>query len=411
MSDGKIYVEYMALTDLLERRHPGNPKNHDIGRLIEAFQTFGYVSPGSIDELTGLFLCGHGRTEALQMMRQQSMAAPERIDVRPDDWYVPTNRGVTFDNPLKVKAYLIADNELTILGGWDEPQLAALLQEIGEQDKQLLEVVFTGDKLDDLLRDLQMQDEPPTDQGAQVDKAAELQEKWQIERGQIWQLGRHKIMYGDSCSAVDVTKVINGVVIDAVVTDPPYGMNLDTSYKNSEPRHGIKPSSGYEAVIGDDKPFNPAFFFDYFSDVKEQFWFGADYYREYLPTGGSWLVWDKRDGLPEFDFTLSEFELCWSKERHMRKVYGVRWFGAFGLETEDTPKRIHPTQKPVRLLGAIIELAKASVIIDPFLGSGSTLMACETLDKSCIGIEISPEYCAVTIQRWVDATGQRPELI
>ncbi|KKL26717.1 hypothetical protein LCGC14_2392510 [marine sediment metagenome] len=163
MSDNsKIYVEYMALSDLLERRHPDNPKEHNLGRLIESFQTFGYVAPGVVDELTGLFLCGHGRTEALEVMfNDPELDAPDGVEVRDDDWYIPTNRGVKFDSPLKVKAYLVADNELTLLGGWHEPKLAALLQEIGAADKTLLEVVYTGDKLDELL--LELNPVPPED--------------------------------------------------------------------------------------------------------------------------------------------------------------------------------------------------------------------------------------------------------
>jgi hypothetical protein len=150
--NSKIYVEYMALSDLMTRQHPDNPKAHDIGSVINSYKIYGYVALGVIDELTGLFVCGHGRTQALHMMKQQKMPAPRRIDIRSDDWYVPTNRGVTFDNALKVKAYLIADNRLTTLGGWDEPDLLNLLQEIAGQDEQVLEATgYDLDDIDDLL--------------------------------------------------------------------------------------------------------------------------------------------------------------------------------------------------------------------------------------------------------------------
>jgi len=151
----ETYIEYMALGDLLDRRHPENPKQHDIGAIIKSYQRFGYVSPGTIDETTGKFLSGHGRTEALQMMKQQGMDAPERIDVREDDWYVPTYRGVGFGSAMDVKAYLIADNRLTALGDWDNAQLLDLLQDLAGEDQALLETTgYDLDDIDVLLREL-----------------------------------------------------------------------------------------------------------------------------------------------------------------------------------------------------------------------------------------------------------------
>jgi len=138
----------MALSDLMNRQHPANPKSHDLGAVITSYKAYGYVAPGVIDELSGLFLCGHGRTQALNMMKRQKMEAPGRIDVRDDDWYVPTNRGVRFENEAQVKGYLIADNRLTILGGWDEHALVDMLQELATIDEEM--VISSGYDLDDL---------------------------------------------------------------------------------------------------------------------------------------------------------------------------------------------------------------------------------------------------------------------
>lgn len=151
-----LRIEYMALTDLLGRFHPDNPKSHDLGAIIQSLQMFGYVSPGAIDECSGLFVEGHGRTQATYMMKQQQMKVPDRIEARPDDWFLPVVRGIEFDTPEKVRAYLIASNRLTELGGWNEPALAELLQELAATDMALLNSTgYDGDKLDDLLRDLE----------------------------------------------------------------------------------------------------------------------------------------------------------------------------------------------------------------------------------------------------------------
>jgi hypothetical protein len=160
----------------------------------------------------------------------------------------------------------------------------------------------------------------------------------------------------------------------------------------------------YKPVIGDDAAFDPRPFFEAF-DTKEQFWWGADYYRAFLPAGGSWLVWDKREGLEGVEYSNSEFELCWSMTAHHRKLLRVRWFGLCGTEKEDTAKRVHPTQKPAGVYTPIMEWhSKAGdIVTDPFLGSGTTMVAAQNLGRKCYGIEISPAYCAVILERMATA--------
>lgn len=298
------------------------------------------------------------------------------------------------NNPARKLAYY--DNRAGEVGlSWDAEQLLADINAGVD-----LSHLFTDGELDALLAGLQT-GEVGDDPGAQIDRAEELQAKWNVARGDLWLIGEHRLLCGDSTHAEDVARLMGGEKADSVIADPPYGMNLDASYQNSLENfdRGIKRSKGYSQVIGDEQEFDPRPYFANHDAINEQFWFGADYYRQYLPTGGSWLVWDKRDGLPEFDYTLSEFELCWSKAHHMRKVYGVRWFGAFGTETQDTKRRVHPTQKPVQLIAALIELAHGQIIYDPFLGSGTTLVACEQTGRKGRGLEISEKYCAVILER------------
>jgi len=148
-------------------------------------------------------------------------------------------------------------------------------------------------------------------------------------------------------------------------------------------------------------------------NIREQFWFGADYYAENIQNknNGAWLVWDKRAGIENIKFSLSEFELIWSKVRRLRSIIRVKWFGIQGMEKQDTKYRVHPTQKPVELIEKIIKLCDVNIILDPFLGSGTTLIACENLGRRCRGIEIDPGYAAVTLQRYLDITKVKPELI
>jgi hypothetical protein len=155
-----VHVEYMALSELLNRQHPSNPKDHSIDSIVRSIERFGYVTPGTIDERTGYFAEGHGRTKALAWMKQQNREPPARIEKRADDWYVPVYRGVTFNSDSELKAFLVAANRLTILGGWNEPELAGLLQDLAAQDTALLEATgYDADDLQALLDELN----PPED--------------------------------------------------------------------------------------------------------------------------------------------------------------------------------------------------------------------------------------------------------
>lgn len=135
------------------------------------------------------------------------------------------------------------------------------------------------------------------------------------------------------------------------------------------------------------------------------------YYRVSLPLGGSWVVWDKRYNESGMDLDAvhgSCFELCWSKVSHKREIARVLWSGHHGMQGEDTKSRVHPTQKPVALVVWFLERHAGTIVVDLFLGSGSTLIAAEQLGRRCYAMEIDPGYVAVAIQRWVDATGGAP---
>jgi site-specific DNA-methyltransferase (adenine-specific) len=200
---------------------------------------------------------------------------------------------------------------------------------------------------------------------------------------------------------------------DLVYCDPPYGMNLDTDY--SKMGSGGK---SHSAVIADNELFNARYILDYFNYCKDIFLWGADYYVETLernyPHLGSWIIWDKysddRVGLLDGRFG-SSFETCWSKTQHRREIARVLVTTNYTARGDES--RIHPTQKPVALAKWFFErwAKDSNVIVDLYLGSGSTLIACEQLNKSCYGIELDPKYVDAIIKRWEDLTGKTAELI
>ena len=286
-------------------------------------------------------------------------------------------------------------------GGWDYDILADMfdLDELidwGFKEEEL--VGFDADievegKIDD--------DEIPED----VESVCKL--------GDIWELGNHRLLCGDSTVKENIELLLDGNKADMVFTDPPYGMNLDTDYSSMKSKlfKGKTGADYHKPIIGDNVDFNPAFFLNYFHYCKEQFWWGGDYYAEYLPKGSSWVVWDKRLDDSADKMYGSCFELCWSKTKHKRDIARIKWAGIFGTDKEFDKKRHHPTQKPIDLVLWFFERYKGNKVVDIFLGSGSTLIACEKTKRVCYGMELDPHYCDVIINRWEQYTGKKARLV
>ena len=218
-------------------------------------------------------------------------------------------------------------------------------------------------------------------------------------------------MCGDSTDAGDVAKLMGEERAGAIVTDPPYGIGLDTDFSEMRNRldfaqeKGVYSGRRYSPVINDDSDFDASVIIETWGNLGEQMWFGADYYSSTLPDTegtGAWLVWDKR-----LDETMDRmygscFELIWSRRKVKRDILRHRWAGIFGTEHEPQRGRFHPTQKPVAMVVDLLDRIRAMVIVDPFLGSGTTLVACEQTDRIGYGMEIEPKYCAVTLERLAD---------
>jgi len=211
------------------------------------------------------------------------------------------------------------------------------------------------------------------------------------------QIGDATLYLGD-CR--DILPTLTGV--DAVVTDPPYGMNYTTSFINAShgKLHGGAVKQTYsasgECMIGDDKPFDPRPFIDY----KEVILWGANHYCQYLPKG-QWLVWVKRPKSAIGKLDQSDAELAWKKGGCAVYVFEHMWSGVC-RDSENSPPDLtpyHRTQKPVKLMQWCIEKVKAETILDPFMGSGTTGVACARLGRKFIGIECEKKYFDIACER------------
>jgi DNA modification methylase len=372
-------------------RNARTHSDEQVGQIAASIKEWGWTTPVLVDE-QGSIIAGHGRTLAAQ--RLQMTEVPVMVA---KGW-----------SDAKKRAYVLADNKLAMNAGWDNEMLALELGEIGDLGFDLDLTGFTADEIAALM--------PVELEPGQTDEDAvpEVPENPVTVLGDVWVLGRHRLMCGDSTSIDAVDKLMDGQKADMVFTDPPYGMKLDADYSDMSSKFkGSKGGNKYANVIGDHDDFSPDLIQTVFANFvycKEIFLWGADYYADLLPdrNNGSWIVWDKRCDDSADKMFGSTFELCWSRTRHKRDMARIKWAGIFGMEKEHDKKRVHPTQKPVELVAWFFDQwgKDCNIVADLFGGSGSTLIACEKTNRQARLMELDPKYVDVIIKRWQDFTGK-----
>lgn len=367
---------------------PDNAMTHDkknLAAIKGSLKRFGQQKPIVVDA-SGIVRAGNGTLAAAKDLGWKEIAVHYS--------------GLEAD---EMTAYALADNRTAQLAAWDKDVLGKSLKALKDLNFDLDAIGF-DDKFfnsvvpQEIVEGLTDPDEIPE----HVETRCKL--------GDLWILGNHRLLCGDSTDVMQVERLMGGEKADMVFTDPPYGMNLDTDYSGMKGWHSGKK---YEKVKGDHEDFKPDLIHACFQfNCKEVFVWGADYYSEYLPSknDGSWIVWDKRVDEAKDKMFGSGFELCWSLNRHQRRIVRKQWAGFMG--DKEARNRVHPTQKPTSLAEYFLEeWGKGSKnIIDLFLGSGSTLIACEKTSRRCFGMELDPKYCDVIISRWERFTGKQAAL-
>jgi hypothetical protein len=382
-------IEQIATDKLIP--YARNAKRHDaaqVSKLAGSIREFGFNNPVLIDKDNGI-VAGHGRVMAAQKLELKT---------------VPCIRlGHLTDTQRR--AYILADNRLAeVNSGWDEELLKleikdidwGELKEIGIDDFEFGKIDFGEEKK-----------EPESDADAepQIDKAEELRAKWGVEPGQLWELGDHRLLCGDSTKAEDVARVMDGEKDAVAIIDPPYGVSVVGKAGKVGGDNAAK-CGVYSPVIGDEstdtarKCYEACLAFGFF---HVGVW-GGNYFTEFLPPSPCWFVWDKRGDMASNNF--ADCELMWTNLNTPSRVFKQTWCGM--IREGESDKRVHPTQKPIQTVQQAIQLFGEATVFDGFLGSGTTLIACEQLGRKCRAIEISPAYVAVAIQRWADATGKTP---
>jgi len=359
----KLKIEYVDIQSI--KPYKKNAKLHpkeQIEQIKKSIEQFGMDDPIGIwkDEIVE----GHGRLIACKELGIKEVPII-RLDHLTDE---------------ERKAYALAHNKLTMNSDFD---IDILNEELAS---------FDDIDMSDFGFDMDFDTEEETE--VIEDEVPEVPEEPKAKLGDIYQLGNHRLMCGDSTSIDDINKLMDGVKADMVFTDPPYGMNAVS-------KSGVLSEKYKTDIMNDDdntvaiKSFNLCQ--DYFKNAK-QVWWGANYYTECLPSAECWIVWDKNNGGSD----QTDCELAWTNFRSVVRQ--------FTMASEKT-NRVHPTQKPLNLIAQIFKKFdkndEYNNIVDLFGGSGSTLIACEQLNRKCYMMELDPHYIDVIIQRWENFTGKK----
>jgi DNA modification methylase len=385
----KLVVEYLPVTTLIP--YAKNARTHSenqISEISESIREFGWTNPILISE-TNEIIAGHGRLMAAENLGMDT---------------VPCIRLVGLTETQR-RAYVIADNQMALNAGWDEALLRAEILELRELEFDIKNLGFSDKDLKDLFKD---ENEPEKKSDDKDEDNAIGVAPQRANPGDLFILGNHRLLCGDATDITHIARLTGGTVVDMILTDPPYGVSERTN-RGEAGRGKLAPSYDFAPVIGDDSIDTAVKCFKLINDVLKipliVYW-GGNYYANHLPHMSSWLVWDKREGVGQDD--NADCELAWTNRGGPARVFAHLWKGAIKA-SERGERRVHPTQKPVALAEYCIgqfPKQEPRVVMDLFGGSGSTLIACEKMGKTCLMAELEPRYCDVILARWEKFTGK-----
>jgi DNA modification methylase len=363
--------------------NPKNPNKHpksQIDALAYIIDHQGQRSPVVVSNRSGFIIKGHGRLQAIKQLGWDKVA----VDYQ------------DYDSEAQEYADMIADNKIAELAEHDDGMMIADLKGFPEMDLNLLG-----------MPDFKMPDEiaPPVGDPDEVPDV----KKSPVVKGEVYILGNHRLMCGDSTMIDDVEKLMNGEKVDLVYTDPPYGINESAKKRKTRETNSLAKSNSHLHEFKDD---SIQYAIDAFNhcralDIPLQIWWGANYYCHILPQSNSWIVWDKRVEEKQRDCN-SDCELAFYRgSKNSVRIFRHLWKGLI-KGSEHGNRRMHPTQKPIALAEWCFEfIGECKSVLDLFGGSGSTLIACEKTNRKCFMMEIEPYYVAVILERWQKYTGKK----
>ena len=369
-----------------------NSRTHSaeqIAQIAASIREFGFTNPVLIDAQGGI-VAGHGRVLAAQSIGVGSVPCL-RVD-----WLTETQK----------RAYVIADNKLALNAGWDEEILAEELRELRNMDYDLSMTGFDGDELAALLFE-------PTEAQNDADAVPEARAQVVSKAGDVWLIGKHRIICGSSTDADAVAKLLDGEVPHLMVTDPPYGVEYDASWRISA---GVQKGGATGKVMNDDNadwreawalfPGEVAYVWHagVFTSVVADSLLACGFEARAL------IVWAKNNHTLGRGHYHNKHEPCWYA---VKKGGTGHWSGdrkqttLWEIAKNQKSETGHSTQKPVECMRRPIENNSkiGDAVYEPFSGSGTTIIAAEQTGRRCYAIELNPEYVDIAVRRWQEFTG------
>lgn len=358
-----------------------NSRTHSdaqVAQIAASIKEFGWTNPILVDGESGI-IAGHGRLLAARKLGYTEVPVIE----------------LSHMTESQKKAYVIADNQLAMNAGWDTAMLTLELADLKDAGFSLDILGFDAKELDKLLEPEQV--EGLTDEDAVPD----VPEEPKTKLGDIYQLGNHRLMCGDSNDVLSIDKLLGGIVPNAIVTDPPYGIGIDGQKQSigSNPKHNRKfhEKKGWDSK----RPDEGIFRWIVSMNIPSVVW-GGNYFADLLPASRGWLYWNKgQDGL-----TMSDGELAWTTENKPLRSKTINRAALKGS--------VHPTQKPVEIIEFSIDYLKIptnGAVLDIFAGSGTVAIACEKHQMKSYMMERDAGYCDTILKRWEDFTGKKAVLL
>lgn len=348
-----------------------NPRDNRkaIDEVAKSIRRFGWGSPIVANKRDGEIIAGHTRFAA---------AAKLKLDKVPVRW-------LDLD-PADAHALALADNKVGEIATWDDAALRQVLAELKDADESLLaDTGFSDEELAALLGEVAPMVLEPEGDPPEIDEAGPVHSL----EGELYELGPHLLLCGSALDPRWIDQFSRDA--SAVVTDPPYGTGINSS-------DGLGNSSVPMNLIGDENPdLARSAVHAWIDRVDMQIWWGANYYADSMPGSPCWIVWDK----DHHGMTFADAELAYVKSTKPTRVFRHAWSGMHRASERDM-QREHPTQKPIALYKWTFDqfVASGGIVVDPFGGSGSSLIACAETGRKARLIELDPRYCDVIRRRW-----------
>lgn len=366
--------------------------NENRDKLLRSITKNGFIAPFFIWNNNGeyMLLDGHQRVSTLIYMQEKGWDLPGFPVV-----YVDA------DNEKDAREKLLSITSQ--FGTFDMDELNDWLSDMDDDISESIRLVDQEIELalgiDDLVETVGDDDIPE-----EVEPVTKL--------GDLWELGEHRLLCGDSTKVEDVERLMDGQKADMVFTDPPYGKSESGKRANRDGKTSLSKHIDYENF--NDESIEPAIkAFKICEDLKipRQVWWGANYYTHHIPQSNNWFVWDKRVEDKQKD-TQSDCELAWVKSKWSSiRIFRHLWKGMI-KGSEHGEHRVHPTQKPIALaLWSFDYFKDVNFVLDLFGGSGFTLIACEQSGRKSYIMELTPHYCDVIRDRyiqWCENNGKTP---